>query len=245
MASRAQPFQNAVLLSVGPESVKLIWHKSGVFRGMCAHFATVIPRALDSCATHCNRGVQFAKEPAMKWNKVSHSGVLATAFLLTLGVAAAAQGADKRQPPPKVLSDLLDCRQITDAAARLACYDTQVAVLAGAAERSDIVVADRQQVEQARRGVFGYAVGSSPLLDATGGGPEAKRLDTTVTSARRSRGGGWIITMAEGGTWEQIDSKPLALSPKPGQKVAITKGSLGSYFVSVDGQSAMKMRRIQ
>ncbi|WP_309750666.1 hypothetical protein [Novosphingobium sp.] len=183
----------------------------------------------------------------MKRNKISRSGVFAATFLLALVIGSGAQGADKRQPPPppKVLSDLLACRQIADPAARLACFDAQTAALASAAERSDILVADRQQVEEARRGVFGYAVGSSPLLDAAGGGAEAKRLDTTVIAARRSRGDGWIIAMAEGGTWEQIDSKPLALSPKPGQKVAITKGSLGSYFVSVDGQAAIKMRRIQ
>ena len=142
--------------------------------------------------------------------------------------------------PPRVLA----CRQIADPAARLACFDAQAATLAGAAERADIVVADREQVEKTRRGLFGYSVGSAPLLDAAGG-TEVKRLDTTVTSARRARSGGWIITLAEGGTWEQIDSKPLALSPKPGQKVAVTKGSLGSFFVSIDGQPAIKMRRIQ
>ena len=176
----------------------------------------------------------------------AHAGILAAALGLAMAAAAPAAGGDKRQPPtPKVLSDLLACRPIADPAARLACYDAQTAALAAAAERSDILVADRQQVEQTRRGLFGYALGSSPILDAAGDGAEVKRLDTTVTSARRSRGGGWLITLAVGGTWEQIDSKPLALSPKPGQKVAITKGSLGSFFVSVDGQPAIKMRRIQ
>lgn len=170
--------------------------------------------------------------------------------LLAGGIAAVpAMAGDKDKgaalPPPKVLTDLLACRQIADPAARLACYDTQAGALATATERSDIVVADREQVEQTRRGLFGFALPVSPLINSDGKAEEAKKLETTVVSARRSRGGAWIITMAEGGTWEQTDSKALPLSPKPGQKVVITKGALGSYFVSVDGQAALKMRRIQ
>ena len=183
----------------------------------------------------------------MARNKIRNGGIVATALAVLIAAAGPAAADDKRKPapPPKVLTDLLACRQIADPAARLACYDAQTTALATATERSDIVVADRQQVEQTRRGLFGYAAGEAPLLGVGGDGAEAKRLDTKVTSSRRSRDGGWIITMAEGGTWEQVDSKPLALSPKPGQKAAITKGSLGSYFVSVDGQAAIKMRRIQ
>ncbi|MGB7653940.1 MAG: hypothetical protein WBL74_00520 [Novosphingobium sp.] len=183
----------------------------------------------------------------MAWYKIRKSGVVAAAFAALIATAGPSAAEDKRKaaPPPKVLTDLLACRQIADPAARLACYDAQTTALATATERSDIVVADREQVEKTRRGLFGYAAGETPLLGVAGDGAEVKRLDTKVTSARRSRDGGWTITMAEGGTWEQVDSKPLAMSPKPGQKAAITKGSLGSYFVSVDGQAAIKMRRIQ
>lgn len=166
------------------------------------------------------------------------------AALIVIGGPAAAEDRRKPAPAPKVLTDLLACRQIADPAARLGCYDAQTTVLATAADRSDIVVTDRQQVERTRRGLFGFGAGDA-LLDLGGDSPEVKRLDTKVSSARRGRDGGWIIAMAEGGTWEQVDSKPLALSPKPGQNAVITKGALGSYFVSVDGQAAIKMRRTQ
>lgn len=170
-----------------------------------------------------------------------------TPLVAAIGLASLpAVAKDKAPPaPPKVLVDLMACRQIADPAARLACYDSQTAALASATERSEVVVADRQQVEQTRRGLFGFALPVSPLLDGDGKGEEVKKLETLVVSARRARGGGWIITVADAGTWEQTDSKALPLSPKPGQKVVITRGALGSYFVSVDGQAALKMRRIQ
>lgn len=182
-------------------------------------------------------------------NAKNSAGLACLITAMAMGVTAASPLAAKDKsappPPPKVLTDLLACRQIADPQARLACFDTQTATLAGATERSDIVVAERKEVERAQRDLFGYAVPSSPILGSASGQEQAKRLETKVAAARRGRDGGWIITMAESGVWEQTDSKPLALSPKPGQKVVITKGALGSFFVSVDGQPAIKMRRIQ
>lgn len=162
---------------------------------------------------------------------------------------AAPLSADRPKPeksvPPKAFSDLLECRRIADPQARLACFDSQSAIVADAAEKRQIVVADKTEIEKTRKGLFGFALPPSPILGEDGEQEEAKRLETTVSSARQSRDGAWIIILAEGGTWEQIDSKILALSPKPGQKIVVTKGALGSYFVSVDGQSALKMRRVR
>lgn len=141
--------------------------------------------------------------------------------------------------------ELLDCRQIQDAQQRLACYDHHATVVAAAAERQDIVVTDKAEIRQTRRKLFGFALPSSSILDRGDDGDETRRLESTVASARRNRDGGWIVQLAEGGTWEQIDSKALALSPKKGQKAIVTKGALGSYFVTIDGQAALKMRRTQ
>ena len=168
---------------------------------------------------------------------------------LVIGLLAAPLAADRPKTapsaPPKAFSDLLECRQFADPQARLLCYDTRAGVLADAAEKRQIVVADRSEVDKTRKGLFGYALPVSPILGDDGEQAEAKRLETAVVSARRSRGGGWIIVLAGAGTWEQTDSKVLPLSPRSGQKVVVTKGAIGSYFVSVDGQSALKMRRIQ
>jgi hypothetical protein len=170
-------------------------------------------------------------------------------FGLAALLLAAPLGADRPKlapiAQPKAFSALLECRQIADPQARLACFDAQTAVLADASEKRQIVVADRAEVEKTRKGLFGYALPVSPILGDDGEQEEAKRLETTVVSARRSRDGGWIIVLAGAGTWEQVDSKMLALSPRSGQKVVVTKGAIGSYWVSVDGQPALKMRRIQ
>ena len=81
--------------------------------------------------------------------------------LALLLIAAPAAAADKpKQAPPAVVQKLLDCRALTDSAARLACLDAGVAALAGAVENRDVLVADKEEVKKARRGLFGLALPS-------------------------------------------------------------------------------------
>lgn len=162
-------------------------------------------------------------------------------------VAARDTKSDEPKPPP-LFQQVLDCKAVSDASARLACYDEKVTALGAATEKRDIVITDKAELRQTKRGLFGFAL---PISRLFGGGKdedkadEVKRLETSVVSARHSRDGDWLVTLQEGGTWEQTDSKGFALSPKTGQKAVVTKGSFGSYFVSVDGQPGVKMRRVQ
>ena len=148
--------------------------------------------------------------------------------------------------PPAIYTAVLDCRKIADPQERLACFDAKSAALAAATEQRSIIVTDREELRKTRRGLFGFAMPSSGLLAAGDGqDEEIKKFETTVTSARHNRDGGWIVVLATAGTWEQTDSRELALAPKSGQKVVITRGALGTFFVSVDGQTPLRMRRIQ
>ena len=180
---------------------------------------------------------------------MGRASIAITVLALVWSTAPAAASPPKmaEMKPPQAFSDLLDCRKIADAQVRLACFDSKAGIVAEAAQKHDIVVTDRAEIRQTKRGLFGFAIPTSRLF---GGGDDDKgdelsRLDSTVASAHHSRDGGWVVSLAIGGTWEQTDSKALALSPKVGQKVSVTKGALGSFFVSIDGQTAIKMRRIQ
>ena len=46
----------------------------------------------------------------------------------------------------KIFTDVLQCRAITDAQARLACYDRSVGALAQAQQRKDVFVADKEAI---------------------------------------------------------------------------------------------------
>jgi len=171
------------------------------------------------------------------------TGIMAAASLC----AGAAPAKDKAPPPPpQAWQDMIKCRQIPDSAARLACFDAQVAKLEQATSSGDLVLADREGVRRTNRGLFGFSISLGGLL---GGGDkdaeEISAIDTTVTSARQFGYGSWRVTLADGSVWEQIDETKLVFDPKPGNKVHIYKGALGIFRANIDGQRAVKVRRVQ
>lgn len=176
--------------------------------------------------------------------------LIAAAVLITAGAAGQAKerAADKPPETPALFRQLTDCRAIADAAQRLACYDRQVAALDAATQSREIVIADKQQVRQARRGLFGFTAPLGRLLGIGGGDDDAeeiKRLETTVTEVRRTREGALKLVFGENGTWEQIDTRSFGLTPRVGNKAVISKGALGSYIISVDGMPGIKFRRVE
>jgi hypothetical protein len=158
--------------------------------------------------------------------------------------------ADENKPegPPQLFRELLDCRTMADPTARLACFDQRVAALEAASQKKDIMIADREQVRKARRGLFGFAAPIGKLLGFGGDDDNSeeavKRLETTVISVT-ARNGNLVLTFAEAGTWEQTDRYGFPLRPEPGNKAVITRGAVGAYFVSVDGMAGIKFRRVQ
>lgn len=162
-------------------------------------------------------------------------------------IAGAAQAKDKEPaPPPAAYQKLAACKEIADPAARLACYDREMTDFAKATSAGEIVIADKATVRETRRGLFGFTL---PRINLFGGGDddkdEVKEIESTISSARQFGYGSWRITLPDGAVWEQTDSQRLVMDPKTGQKIRIRRAALGSYMVNVDGQPAIRMRRVQ
>jgi len=171
------------------------------------------------------------------------------AFLIPLAVVAIAPAAGKekkseKRDAPAAFKELVACRQIADSAARLACYDRQVASLEQAQSAGEVVVADRQQVEQAQKGLFGYSIPKSNLLGNEGGG-EINQIEAVLASARQFEYGRWRLVMEDGAVWDQVDTETLAVNPRPGAKIVIKRASFGSYTARIGGQPPIKVRRVQ
>lgn len=161
----------------------------------------------------------------------------------TLSAAAYAQPAQPQQRP-ETFEALIRCRTITEDSARLRCFDEASAALQAAAERRDLVVVDRAQVRESRRRLFGIRL---PNLPVFGGGNEEEeevdRVEGVVAAARQDGLGHWIVTLEDGAVWVQTDNNRLALRPRPGQPVVISRGALGSYMMQVNRQPGIRVRR--
>ncbi|HEY0628432.1 MAG TPA: hypothetical protein VGD23_03800, partial [Sphingomicrobium sp.] len=85
---------------------------------------------------------------------------------LAVLVTAAAASQDKKpaQTPPQV-NALLACRNVTDSAERLACYDKAAATISDAVAKQDLVVFDREGVRKTKRGLFGFSIPNLGVFD--------------------------------------------------------------------------------
>jgi hypothetical protein len=145
-------------------------------------------------------------------------------------------------PQPALFKDVLNCRTIADPNERLACYDAKVAALDAAQAKDEIIVTDRESVKEAKRGLFGFNL---PKLRIFGkeGETQLEEITAIIASARQDSSGKWTIFLEDGAKWVQIDSKPLSRDPRSGMSLRIRNASLGTFFVNVDKQTAIRMKR--
>jgi hypothetical protein len=164
-------------------------------------------------------------------------------FALPLLVLAAPAMAQERA---KILSDVVDCRKLADSAERLACYDKTVGALDAAEQKKEVVVVDKEQVREARRSIFGLNLPRIKLFGGGGGANDIEdidEIDTTIKAITWQRDGRVFFVVADGARWVQTDDRAL-MNVKPGGKVTIKKGTLGSYFAKFPGAIGIKVQRV-
>jgi hypothetical protein len=142
-----------------------------------------------------------------------------------------------------VVQEVLDCRKLTDSAQRLACYDKAVDGMAQADAKGDLVTVDREQRREVRKQAFGLSMPSLAIFDRGEKPEEVNRITAVVASASKGANDWWTITLDDGAVWRQIADGELLRDPHKGSTVTIRKASLGSYFMNVDGQSAIRVHR--
>lgn len=169
--------------------------------------------------------------------------VLAAGAVFAVSAALAQTGAAEL---PAGVKRVLDCRQVQPDAARLACYDAAVAELAKLLTTGQVVSVDQEQVKKVQRQAFGFRL---PSLDLFSHGekapPPVTQVSGLVEQARQNAEGKWVLTLEDGAVWAQIDSEKLVRWPKKGSKVEIRKAALGTYFLNVDGQRAIRAERVR
>jgi hypothetical protein len=176
------------------------------------------------------------------------SKLILAALVLAI-TASPLQAQDKRTVPP-VLQKVLDCRALTDSAARLACYDAGVTALENARTGGEVAVFDREEVRKTKRGLFGFSLSDLPIFgtrdkaNAEEERDEVKEITAKMKAVSRNSSGGFIVTLEDGARWEQTDSTTLGRSPRVGETVTIKRAALGSYKMSFQTGPSVKARRI-
>jgi hypothetical protein len=170
--------------------------------------------------------------------------------ILAIALLAVAPSAAAKSPPEKAanspLVTALDaCRQITDDAQRLACFDRASAALVGATASGDVSVVDRAQLRQTRKALFGFNMPRLPFFAGDKSAEDDKGvLDSTIKSVRSMGYERFQIVLVDGAIWETAQVYLSFSEPRKGQKIRIKRAPLGVYFLEIDGQVAVKGRRV-
>ena len=167
---------------------------------------------------------------------------MALAGFAALGLAgqAAAQTMPKTAAP-KIFQDVLQCRAIQDANARLACYDRGVAALDTAQKTNELFVADKDAMREARRGLFGFSVPKLKIFSGDDLG-DMDELETTIAGVSQGARG-YVFTLPDGARWAQTDKRYMD-KPKVGAKIKIEKALLGSYMASINKKPGFRVERL-
>jgi hypothetical protein len=170
----------------------------------------------------------------------------ATLLMASFAAEAAAKNTgDARTTLPESYTQMLRCRSVTDAAERLACYDAGVAKLQQAQESADIVIVEKREVQEAKRGLFGFSLPQVKLFGGGAGDDDVNELTATVARAQRYDYSRWRLVLDNGSTWDQIEPEPLAIDPEAGTAIVIKRASFGSYKARIGGQPPVRVRRVQ
>jgi hypothetical protein len=167
--------------------------------------------------------------------------LIAGACVLAAGGAAAAS-APVSVGTPALVQRLMDCRSIAAADQRLACFDRETAAMAGAIQAKNLVFVDREKARAAKRSLFGFSIPDFGGIFG-GGDDDVKQIESTIRKAGHNPEGGLLITLADGSIWSQTDDYQ-GLDPRPGKKVIVKRGTLGSFWLSIPGQTGIKVKRV-
>jgi hypothetical protein len=168
--------------------------------------------------------------------------IIAGGCALVAAAAAEAANPDSTGTSEQV-QRLMACRSITAADQRLACFDRESATMNAAIQAKDLVFVDREKARAASRSLFGFSI---PNFGGLFGSDEneIKQIESTVTKAAHNADGGWVFYLADGSVWSQVDEWSLGLPPERGDKVVVTRGSLGSFRLRLNKQPEIKVKRI-
>lgn len=196
-------------------------------------------------------GVAFVSQLVVtlrKAAKLAVTGEIIRMFLpLLLSMSAAATGAaaDTPRTTASQISALTACRAITDAQARLACYDSAATSLEQAIASRELTVLNKSDVRQTRKSLFGFSFPKIPFLG--GGGDddaESKEITAKIASLRSSGYGKWQFRLDDGALWETTEPMDDGVSPAAGENVTIRRGALTNYFIHFPGIRPVRGRRV-
>lgn len=174
---------------------------------------------------------------------------LVVSLLLTSAVGAKTPPTDRlaSSAADRVLVPMRNCRAVSAAVERLACFDAAAAALDEQISTHQITVVDQEGVREVKRSLFGFSLPSINLFGERGerkkDETQVSTIDTTIKSVRLVSADQFELALPDGARWINTDSLPR--QPRPGDKISIHQGMLSNYFMRIADGRTVRGRRVQ
>jgi hypothetical protein len=160
------------------------------------------------------------------------------------------------------LAGLLACRELTDAAARLACFDRETAALARA-PAAPVAAAPVAAAPSATPAIPTPATPTAPALtpeqkfglsssaiaakEEAGGkqAPKETKLQGRITALALAADGRTLFTLDNSQVWRQLEADGTDVMARLGDPVTISRGLLGSYWLQLKTGRGCKVTRLR
>jgi hypothetical protein len=151
--------------------------------------------------------------------------------LFALSVSTTAMAAD---------ADLLRCRALADAAAKLACYDAIPAGAATPAVSQPVAPPATAPTAVSSAATFGLSARQLRKAD------DQEAIESTLVGTTSGWGPGTTFRLANGQVWRVADDSSASHAAKTDPKVKITRNFLGTLFLEIEGiNQAPRVRRLE
>jgi hypothetical protein len=138
-----------------------------------------------------------------------------------------------------IFDSLIACAELTADTARLACFDRKIEEIKKTIPKQS--PSDALTTEQR----FGLSNGRVLGLEDNAGQPAPPMvLHAHVESVSGYMNQRQVYVLDNMQTWQQIELDP-DFPVRTGQKVTISKGALGSFWLSIDSHRSTRVKRIQ
>jgi hypothetical protein len=147
------------------------------------------------------------------------------------------------------LDRVLACRNLTDAAARLACFDRETAALARpaatpVAAAPEAPVATVPLTPEQKFGLSDSAIAAKEAAASPQAAKEAK-LQARITGLALVGDGRTLFTLDNAQVWRQLEADGTDVFAKLGDVATISRGMFGSYYLALKSGRGCKVTRLR
>ena len=178
-------------------------------------------------------------------NQSSRTGRLLAAMLLLAGSLLPGSARAASADSSAALGRVLACRAIASDQARLHCFDRASAALARNAEQAS-KHPQQARAELTPRQTFGLTPAAILAREVANGSRPKPISDITerVTGLHVGSDGRVIYDLANGQVWRELQDNGNAPPLRAGERVQISRGWLGSYWLQAPSGRGCKVERI-